>query len=61
MMNLGPKETRKRLVMGVVMLAAGVGIAVVLIVSGSNRWWRLAVFFPFWMAGLGLYQAKQKT
>ena len=60
-MNLGPKETRKRLVMGVVMLAAGVGIAVALSVGGSDRWRRLVVFFPFWMAGLGLYQAKEKT
>jgi hypothetical protein len=59
--NLGPKQTRKRLVMGVVMLAAGIGIAVALIVGGSDCWWRLAVFFPFWMAGLGLFQAKEKT
>lgn len=61
MMNLGPKETRKRLVMGVVMLAAGVGLAVALIGGGSDRWWRLVVFFPFWMGALGLFQAKEKT
>lgn len=61
MNNLGPKETRKRLVMGVVMLAAGVGIAVALILLGAPRPWRLVVFLPFWMAGLGLFQAKEKT
>ena len=60
-MNLGPKETRKRLVMGVVMLAAGVGIAFALIFAGTPRWWRLVVFFPFWMAALGFFQAKEKT
>ena len=60
-MNLGPKETRRRLVMGVVMLAAGIGIAVVLILTGSPRWWRLVLFFPFWMAALGFFQAKEKT
>ena len=60
-MNLGPKETRKRLVMGILMLGAGVGIAIALIFAGTPRWWRFVVFFPFWMAGLGLYQAKEKT
>lgn len=60
-MNLGPKETRKRLVMGAVMLAAGVGIAAALVFAGTLRWWRLVVFFPFWMAALGLFQAKEKT
>ena len=60
-MNLGPKETRKRLVSGIVMLAAAVGIAVALILAGSSRWWRAVLFFPFWMAALGLFQAKEKT
>ena len=59
--NIGPKETRKRLVMGVVMLAAGVGIAGALILGGSSRWWRVVVFLPFWMATLGFFQAKEKT
>ena len=35
-MNLGPKETRKRFMMGILMLGAGVGIAVVLILAGST-------------------------
>ena len=60
-MNLGPKQTRKRRVMGVAMLAAGVGIAVVLILTGSPRWWRAVLFFPYWMAALGFFQAKEKT
>lgn len=60
-MNLGPKETRKRLLMGIVMLGAGVGIAAALILAGSPRWWRIVLFFPFWMAALGVFQAKEKT
>ena len=60
-MNLGPKETRKRLLMGVAMLAASCGIAVALILAGSSRWWRAVLFFPFWMGALGFFQAKEKT
>ena len=60
-MNLGPKETRKRFMMGILMLGAGVGIAVALILTGSSRWWRAALFFPSWMAALGFFQAKEKT
>ena len=47
--------------MGIVMLGAGVGIAAALILAGSPRWWRIVLFFPFWMAALGVFQAKEKT
>ena len=60
-MILGPKETRKRFVMGVVMLAVSIAVFVALILAGLNRWWRLVLFFPFWMAALGFFQAKEKT
>ena len=61
MINIGPKEQRKRLVMGVVMLAAGFGIAIALILAGSSRWWRIVLFFPFWMGALGFTQAQKRT
>ena len=60
-MILGPKETRKRFVMGVVMLAVSIAALVALILAGSNRWWRAVLFFSFWMGALGLLQAKEKT
>jgi len=60
-MNLGPKEARKRFVMGVVMFAAGLGLLVALVLAGVNPWWRTGLFLPFWMATLGFFQAKEKT
>ncbi len=59
--NIGPRERRKRRLMGVVALMVGVGLAFVLVVFGAPRWSRLLIFFPVWMAGLGLLQAREKT
>ena len=60
-MNIGPKESRKRLILGVVMLAVGIGIGTALIFTDLNRWWRTILFFPLWLAALGFFQAKEKT
>ena len=60
-MNIGPREQRKRLIMGVTTLAVSVGIAIGFIYSGIDWWWRLGLFFPFWMAALGLFQALEET
>lgn len=59
--NLGPRETRKRRLMGIVGLTVGAGLAFVLVVYDAPRWSRLIVFFPIWIAGLGLLQAREKT
>jgi len=59
--NLGRREQQKRLVFGLVMLVVAVGLTVVLIATGANRWWRLIVFLPFALAGHGLFQAREKT
>jgi hypothetical protein len=58
--NIGPREERKRRLMGIVALTVGIGLAFVLVVFAAPRWSRLAVFFPIWMAGLGLFQAREK-
>ncbi len=60
-MNIGPRERRKRLVVGVAMLAAGAGVALALVFGGATRWWRLSVFFPFWVGALGVFQARAGT
>jgi hypothetical protein len=60
-MNIGPREQRKRRVLGIVALTIGVGTAFVLIVYDAPRWSRLIIFFPIWLAGLGLMQAREKT
>ena len=60
-MNIGPKESRKRLIIGLAMLAISTEAAIALIFSDLNRWWRIGLFLPFWMGSLGLFQAKEKT
>lgn len=59
--NIGPGERRKRRLLGIVALTIGVAIAFVLVVYEAPRWSRAVVFFPIWMAGLGLLQAREKT
>ena len=59
--NIGPKETRKRLLMGVATLAMGVALAVIFTHAGVSRGWYLALFLPFWMGTLALSQARKKT
>jgi hypothetical protein len=59
--NIGPKETRKRLLMGVAMLALGVVLAVVFAHADVSRGWYAALFLPFWIGTLALSQARKKT
>ncbi|PYS95568.1 MAG: hypothetical protein DMF65_14040 [Acidobacteria bacterium] len=59
--NIGPRERRKRRVLGIVALTVGVSLAFVLVVAGAPRLLRLVVFFPVWIAGLGLLQSREKT
>jgi hypothetical protein len=59
--NIGERETRKRRLMGIVALTIGVALAFALIVFEAPRLLRLLIFFPIWMAGLGLFQAREKT
>ena len=59
--NLGPREQRKRLLFGAVMLVIGLAAAAYLLASDVSRWWRLALFLPFALAAHGLLQARAKT
>ena len=59
--NIGPKETRKRLFMGVAMLTLGVVLAVVFANADASRGWYAALFLPFWIGALALSQARKKT
>jgi hypothetical protein len=59
--NIGPRERRKRRLLGVVALTVGVGLAFVLVIFQSPRWSRAVIFFPIWIAGLGLIQSREKT
>jgi hypothetical protein len=59
--NLGPRQRRRRLLMGVVMLAVGVGLVATLVALDVDRGWRLVAVLPFWAGALGLFQAKAHT
>ena len=59
--NIGPKETRKRLLMGGAMLALGFVLAVVFTHADVSRGWYAALFLPFWVGSLAVYQARKKT
>ena len=47
--------------MGLAALAAGAGLAFALVAWDAPRWSRAAVFFPVWIAALGLLQARERT
>lgn len=59
--NIGPGERRKRLAFGVVGLALGAGVVVLLCLLAVRRPFRLAAFALFAVGGAGLFQARGKT
>jgi hypothetical protein len=59
--NIGPKEARKRLLLGVAMLAIGVVLAGIFTHADVSRGWYAALFLPFWIGTLALSQAGKKT
>jgi hypothetical protein len=59
--NIGPKEIRKRRLIGVVMIAAGALSAVIFSYAGATRTWYFGLFLPIWMGTLALCQARKKT
>ncbi len=61
LINIGPQEIRKRLLIAVVMLAVGVVLAVIFSYSAVSREWYAALLLPFWMGTLCLSQARKKT
>ncbi len=61
LINIGPQEIRKRLLIGIVMLAVGVILAVIFSYSGVSGAWYAALLLPFWIGTLCLFQARKKT
>jgi hypothetical protein len=47
--------------MGLASAGAAALLGFVMVGYEAPRWWRLIVFLPLWMAGLGLLQAREKT
>ncbi|HVE87255.1 MAG TPA: hypothetical protein VND93_30575 [Myxococcales bacterium] len=59
--NIGPKQRRRRLMVGVVSFAISAAIAVGLVMAGTPRLARLVVFLPLFGAGIGFFQWREKT
>ena len=59
--NIGPREQTKRRLLGIVALVCGVGLAFLMVVLEAPRWSRALVFIPVWLAGLGMFQARERT
>jgi hypothetical protein len=59
--NIGPKESRKRLVFGVFMLFFSAFMMVILIIAEMSRFWRIILFIPILMGTIGFFQSREKT
>ena len=59
--NIGPAGRKRRVLLGVGFLAAGVALLALLWWAGHDRGLRLAVFPLFWIGALGLFQARGHT
>ena len=59
--NIGAGGRRKRFMFGILALGVGAVIAVLLVSIGAPRIWRLPLIFVFYVAALGVFQARDKT
>ena len=59
--NIGPRERRRRLIIGIAMFAIAAAVATMLIVTAAPKAWRLFVLLPCWVGALGVIQVKEKT
>jgi hypothetical protein len=59
--NIGAREIRKRQTLGIVSAMAA-GLLGFLLIGYEAPWWtRLLLFLPLWLAGLGVFQAHERT
>ncbi|HEY7194266.1 MAG TPA: hypothetical protein VH439_11040 [Gemmatimonadales bacterium] len=59
--NIGPRGQRQRTTFGLVSLGAALLLGIALVVAGAPRGLRVLLFVPLWLAGLGVFQARDKT
>ena len=59
--NISPAERRKRLLSGVIPFVIAGALLVWLIAINANPLWRLPLFLPFFLAGTGFFQWRDKT
>ena len=59
--NIGPRQRRRRMRWGTGALILGAVVAAILIGAGAPSAWRLLLILPFWIGALGVFQARDKT
>ena len=59
--NIGPRERRRRVSVGVASLVVGALVVALLTAFPVSRAWRLLAFLPLWVGALGIFQAQQRT
>lgn len=59
--NIGPRQRRRRLAVGVAAAAASVAALSVLLATDTPRAARLLAALPFWAGALGFLQHREKT
>lgn len=59
--NIGPKQRRKRLFMGLAMHTITILVSAAFIHYGLGLWWKATLFVPFFIGFLGLIQAQKKV
>lgn len=59
--NIGVRGQRLRRNVGLAAAAVGLLAAVLLELTSASPIFRLGLLVPFWVAGIGLFQARDKT
>ncbi len=59
--NIGLRERRKRLAIGIIQFVLCLVILTLLVGSGVDRWWRLVLFPMYTAAATGFFQWRDKT
>jgi integral membrane sensor domain MASE1 len=59
--NIGPRGILRRRLLGIVALTTGGALAVVRAARDLSPLWLPAVAFLYLLAGLGIFQAREKT
>ncbi len=59
--NIGPRGQRRRMRLGITAFGVAGVLAVALVGLDAPRVARLGVVLPLWIAGLGVFQARDKT
>jgi preprotein translocase subunit Sec61beta len=59
--NIGPRQRRRRVMIGGASLAAGVVFTALVLAAGTSREWRLPAFVPIWAGMLSLLEARART